>query len=169
MGIFKCALQRTNNREKMAKPDFPPLLQPGLHNITLPDLHALAVAPFEDQRRHDLYERLIAWVGALQGLGLAGTLWLDGSFMTQKPGPGDIDCVLWNPHWATGIPNADPAVLQQISHLLDHDAAENLFNLDLYVETPAQDQVFHREAYWRGVLGFSHDRVTAKGFAEVSI
>lgn len=154
----------------MAKPDFPPLLQPGLHNITLPELHALAVAPFEhDQRRHDLYERLSAWVGALQGLGVGGTLWLDGSFLTEKPEPGDIDCVLWDPHWVNGDANISPAVQQQVSHLLDHAAADNLFNLDRYVEMPVQDDVFHREAYWRGVLGFSHDRITAKGFAEVNI
>lgn len=154
----------------MAKPDFPPLLQAGLHNITLAELYALAVAPFEaDQRRHELYERLVAWVGALQGLGLGGTLWLDGSFLTHKPDPGDIDCVLWHPYWVGGIPNANPAVQERISHLFDHAAAENLFNLDLYVEMPEEDQVFHREAYWRGVLGFSHDRITAKGFAEVNI
>jgi hypothetical protein len=73
----------------MAKPDFPPLLQPGLHNITLLQVHALAVAPFDhDQRRHDLYQKLAAWVGALQALGVGGTLWLDGSFLTEKPEPG---------------------------------------------------------------------------------
>jgi hypothetical protein len=68
-----------------------------------------------------------------------------------------------------GDANISPAVQQQVSHLLDHAAADNLFNLDLYVEMPVQDDVFHREAYWRGVLGFSHDRITAKGFAEVNI
>jgi hypothetical protein len=65
--------------------------------------------------------------------------------------------------------NITPAVQQQVSHLLDKAVADNLFDLDLYVESPAPDEVFHREAYWRGVLGFSHDRITAKGFAEVNI
>jgi hypothetical protein len=154
----------------MAKPDFPPLLQPGLHNITIQELYALAVAPFNhDQRRHDLYQKLSAWVGALQALGVGGTLWLDGSFLTEKPEPGDIDCVLWDPHWVIGGVNITAAMQQRVSHLLDHAAADNLFNLDLYVEVPAPDEVFHRKAYWRGVLGFSHDRITAKGFAEVNI
>jgi hypothetical protein len=154
----------------MAKPDFPPLLQPGLHNITLLQVHALAVAPFDhDQRRHDLYQKLAAWVGALQALGVGGTLWLDGSFLTEKPEPGDIDCVLWHPHWVNGGVNITPAMQRQVAHLLDQAVADNLFDLDLYVESPAPDEVFHREAYWRGVLGFSHDRITAKGFAEVNI
>ena len=154
----------------MAKPDFPPLLQPGMHNLTIQELYTLAVAPFaQDQRRHFLYEKLIAWVGALQALGVSGTLWLDGSFLTEKPEPGDIDCVFWSPHWVNGGVNVTAAMQQQVAHLLDKAAAESLFNLDLYVELPAPEMVFHREAYWRGVLGFGHDRTTAKGFAEVNI
>lgn len=154
----------------MAKPDFPPLLQPGMHNITIQGLHALAVAPFaQNQRRHDLHQKLAAWVGALQAIGVGGTLWLDGSFLTEKPEPGDIDCVLWSPHWVNGAANVTAAMQQQVTHLLEKAAAENLFSLDLYVEAPAPDMVFHREAYWRGVLGFGHDRITAKGFAEVNI
>lgn len=154
----------------MAKPDFPPLLQPGMHNITIPGLHALAVAPFaQDQQRRDLHHKLAAWVGALQAVGVGGTLWLDGSFLTAKPAPGDIDCVLWCPHWVNGAVNITSAQQHQVTHLLDKAAAESLFNLDLYVERPAPDRVFHREAYWRGVLGFGHDGITAKGFAEVNI
>jgi len=153
----------------MAKPDFPPLLQPGMHNISVEGLHALAVAPFpQDQRRDDLYQKLSAWLGALRAAGVGGTLWLDGSFLTEKPNPGDIDCVLWGPRWVNGVAGITPAIQQQVTHLLDKSAAENLFSLDLYV-IPAQDVNFNTEAYWRGVLGFGHDRVTAKGFAEVNI
>lgn len=154
----------------MVKPDFPPLLQPGMHNVTIQELHALAVAPFDhDQQRQDLHEKLVAWIGALQATGVGGTLWLDGSFLTNKPGPADIDCVLWNPHWIIGSSTITSAMQLQVAHLLDKAAAGTLFGLDLYVETPAEDIAFHREAYWRGVLGFGHDRITAKGFAEVNI
>ncbi len=154
----------------MAKPDFLPLLQPGMHNVTVQGIHALAVAPFaQDQRRHDLHRNLAAWVGALQAAGVSGTLWLDGSFLTQKPGPGDIDCVLWSPQWINGGANVTATMQQQVTHLLDKAAAENLFGLDLYVEAPAPNMVLHREAYWRGIFGFGHDRRTAKGFAEINL
>ena len=153
----------------MAKPDFPPLLPPGLHRLTLPDLHALAVAPFPlDVQRKDLFHKLSTWTRAVQASGASVTLWLDGSFLTQKPGPDDIDCVLWNPSWLSPA-NATPANRQQLNHLLDRAVAETLYGLDFYVEVPVPDMTFHREAYWRGVLGFAHDRVTAKGFAEVQI
>lgn len=154
----------------MAKPDFPPLLQPGMHNISMQQLHALAVAPFpNDQRRQDLYQKLDAWVGALQALSVSATLWLDGSFLTEKAHPGDIDCVIWSPSWANGNANVTAAMQQQVAHLLDQAAADSIFNLDLYLEMPSPNELFHREAYWRGVLGFGHDRISAKGFAEVNI
>lgn len=153
----------------MAKPDFPALLPPGMHSLTLQDLQSLAVARFpQDMQRYDLHHKLTAWAGALLACGVGGTLWLDGSFLTEKPSPEDVDCVLWNPHWVNAA-SATLANEQQVRHLLDHAAAKNLFRLDLYVEQPAPGVAFHREAYWRGVLGFGHDRMTAKGFAEVNL
>ena len=153
----------------MAKPDFPALLAPGLHTLTLPQLHALAVAPFpQDTRRQDLFDKLTTWAGAVHSAGARGKLWLDGSFLTQKPQPNDIDCVLWSSVWAT--PNsATPANQQQLQRLLDRPTAKAIYGLDFYLEKPSPDKVFHQEAYWRGVLGFAHDRVTAKGFAELHI
>ncbi len=153
----------------MAKPDFPALLAPGLHTLTLPELHALAVAPFPlDPRRQDLFDKLSTWVGAVQSSGVTGILWLDGSYLTQKPAPDDIDCVLWNPAWTTPA-SVTAANQQQLQRLFDRPTARALYGLDFYPEAPAPDQVFHREAYWRGVLGFAHDRVTAKGFAELQV
>ncbi|MDR1229586.1 MAG: hypothetical protein LBK55_11370 [Azoarcus sp.] len=153
----------------MPKSDFPALLQPGVHSLSLQELHDMAVAPFPaDAQRLDLYQKLAMWIGALQACGVIGTLWVDGSFLTEKLGPDDIDCVLWNPDWAS-LASATPANARQISHLLDRTTAENLYGLDLYVVKTALGDVFHEKAYWRGVLGFGHDRVTAKGFAEVCL
>lgn len=153
----------------MAKPDFPPLLAPGMHKLTLIDLQALAVTPFPgDAQRAALYQNLINWVGALNACGVNGTLWLDGSFLTEKPSPSDIDCVLWYPQWSSSV-NATPTSQQQVQRLLSKPSARGLFGLDLYVEAPDQLQLVHRQAYWRGFFGFCHDRVTAKGLAEVGI
>jgi len=153
----------------MAKPDFPPLLPPGVHQLSMDDLHRLAVAPFpEDMRRGEAFRLFKSWIEALQALQVGGKIWLDGSFLTEKPNPSDIDCILWSPKWldrAIVTPEAE----QQVKHLLDRSVAENIFMLDFYMEAPAADRIFHREAYWSGVMGFAHDRVTAKGFAEVAL
>jgi len=152
----------------VAKPDFQPLLQPGMHRLTVQEHHILAVAPFSlDPRRQELHDKFCAWAQELEAIGLGGTLWLAGSFLTGKPSPADIDCVLWNPHWVNAGVNLTPAMQAQASRLLDHATAGHIYGLDLYVEFPAPNDAFHREAYWRGVLGFGHDRVTTKGFAEV--
>lgn len=153
----------------MAKPDFPALLAPGMHNLTLADIQALAVAPFpNDAQRTGLYQNLMNWVGALNACGVNGTLWMDGSFLTEKPSPGDIDCVLWYPQWSPAA-NPTAANQQRVRRLLDKPTAKALFGLDLYIETPNQVQLVHRQAYWRGFFGFCHDTVTAKGLAEVGI
>ncbi|MCU1717342.1 DUF6932 family protein [Pseudomonas sp. 5P_3.1_Bac2] len=153
----------------MAKPDFPALLTPGIHQMSLQQLLALAVTPFpNDARRTDLSLKLTTWVNALQAAGVTGQLWIDGSFLTEKPNPGDIDCVLWSPAWVSPA-LVTPNILNQVQQLLDHAHAEAVYNLDFYLETPAPDQIFHREAYWRGILGYCHDRVTAKGFAEITL
>lgn len=153
----------------MAKPDFTPLLQPGMHSLTLAQLHDLAVAPFEeDVKRLELFQKLSVWAEAVQAAGIRGQLWVDGSFLTEKDEPGDIDCILWSPRWEDPSFNT-PDSNAQLSRLFDHAHAEAIYGLDFYLEMPTPDQIFHREAYWRGILGFCHDRVTAKGFAEITL
>lgn len=153
----------------MDKPDFPALLPAGMHSMTLERFHEVTVAPFpQDERRRDLHERFTAWISALRAAGVSGTLWIDGSFLTEKPCPGDIDCVFWYPKWVDEG-SVTPETELQVSQILGHDLAKALFNLDLYVEIPVNNQLFHRQAYWRGVFGFCHDMHTAKGIAEVKI
>ena len=153
----------------MAKLDFPALLKPGMHKLTMSGLQALAVDPFPGAtQRAILYQSLMNWINVVTACGASGTLWLDGSFLTEKPDPGDIDCVLWYPRWSSPA-SATPANEHQIRSLLDKATAKSIYGLDLYIESPTQSELVHRQAYWRGFFGFCHDRVTAKGLAEVGI
>jgi hypothetical protein len=153
----------------MAKSDYPALLAPGVHALTISELHAIAVAPFpSDLQRQSLFAKLTKWANALQAVGLSGTMWLDGSFLTEKIAPGDVDCVLWNPKWLD--PNTITNEVQSnVTHLLDHATARAIYDLDLYVINALDEEVLHQEAYWKGFFGYCHDRVTAKGFAEVQL
>lgn len=153
----------------MPKPDFPALLPPGLHPSTFPALHSMAVAPFEsDATRTELYGRLMAWVASIQACGLGGTLWLDGSFLTEKPAPSDIDCVLWMPRWRS-VADQTEENRRKLDKLLDKQLARANFGLDLYLELPPPETLIHRQAYWKGFFGYCHDGVTAKGFVEVAL
>lgn len=149
------------------KPDFPSLLPAGKHALSLEGLRELTVSPFNDGGyRANMFVRLETWIRQLNDLDVHGSIWLDGSFLTQKPEPGDIDCVLWHPRF-TNTPNQ--AQLDSIRELVDRQRAKASFGLDFYLEICDDSEKFHRQAYWMGVLGFAHDRQTAKGFAEVTI
>ncbi|MFY1962879.1 DUF6932 family protein [Achromobacter xylosoxidans] len=165
---FVLKINKTCTKKMTMKPDFPSLLPPGRHLLTLAELRNLTVPPFPDGGYRDkMFLRLEAWIQAINNFGVHGTIWVDGSFLTQKPNPGDIDCVLWNPQTARPLSPAEQVSLQR---LVNKPLAKSSYGLDFYLEVLANaDDTFHREAYWMGILGYAHDRKTAKGFAEVSI
>ena len=70
-----------------------PVLPPGQHPANLDEIKARYAT---NRRRRELYEGLV--IGALQ-LRAAGcpTIYLDGSFVTGKPKPGDFDAC-WEPN-----------------------------------------------------------------------
>ena len=78
------------------KQDFPPLLSDGLHQCTINDITLQCVDVFPlSTSRPQLLVGLRAVVQILSTAGIRGELWIDGSFVTQKLNPGDIDVVLY--------------------------------------------------------------------------
>ena len=74
------------------KEEFPPLLPPGLHTLTLDRLQRLCVSRFEDgARRAAIFAGVERLYATLAGGGAVGDLWLDGSFLTEKRNPDDCD------------------------------------------------------------------------------
>ena len=82
------------------------VLPPGIHDATFDDVaHSFAT----NAKRKTLYEGLVRGCQALKVAGCR-TVYLDGSYITEKLSPGDFD-VCWDP---TGV---DPAKLDPV--LLD--------------------------------------------------
>jgi hypothetical protein len=132
-------------------------------------LESLTVKAFSSRdRREVLFASFHAWCDRLKNLGVRGRLWVDGSFLTEKLEPSDIDCVSLDL-------NLDPnrihteAELAALRQLLDHDYAKANYNLDFYLDYPPPEKLMHSEAYWKGLFGFQHDRVSAKGFVELTL
>ncbi len=119
-----------------------------------------------DTERTRLFTLLSLWINKVQALNVSAILWIDGSFLTKKIAPGDIDCVVWSPATKTVL---TPAKKIELEQLFGHENARVHYGLDLYLECPVPDQVLHSEAYWRGLFGFQHDRRTAKGFVELKL
>jgi hypothetical protein len=135
--------------------------------MSLDEFRQNMVDPFaDDAQRLRLFLRLEDWIAKLRVLKVSATLWLDGSFVTSKFGPSDIDCMMWNPTFLGSVSKSDEGL---VKGLVDRATARSLYGLDLYMETPKPLETLHRQAYWRGMFGFQHSGVDAKGFVELAL
>ena len=153
----------------MAKQDFPPIFSAGIHSLTIDDFESRVVMPFpSDLRRIALFQSFLTWINELKILGITGEIWVDGSYITEKPNPDDIDLYFFNARMSRQL-NATES--KQLEKLIDHDEVRVKFSLDLYLEAPApyNSSPLDQKAYWSGLFGFQHDRSKAKGFAELII
>ena len=77
------------------KSSFPPLFPPGLQEIPLAAIGQVFVGPALDTPlRRRLTNQLHLFIGELKRLDAHGDLWIDGSYATKKPEPGDVDLAL---------------------------------------------------------------------------
>ena len=81
------------------KQEFPPLLAPGFHPMTLAEVRAKCVDGFPLSKTRDRImaglEEALGWLVKAE---MAATVWLDGSFMTVKIDPEDVDFVAFVRH-----------------------------------------------------------------------
>ncbi len=75
------------------KPDFRPLLAPGFHRFDLDGICRLCCFP-DNLRRSHLFLHLEQLVQDLLLREIRCELWIDGSFLTEKPEPSDIDVIV---------------------------------------------------------------------------
>src|SRR5439155_19032770 len=77
------------------KAEFPPLLQSGLHEMSVDDLKAMVVDGFPlSTRRGTLWDNLIQILERLKALKIPCKILVDGSFLTKKIDPDDVDFVI---------------------------------------------------------------------------
>lgn len=135
--------------------------------MTLHEFRSVLVDPFPaDTQRLHLFNQMEQWVTKLRTLKVGAILWLNGSYVTEKFGPNDIDCVMWDPHFVADVSNDEKV---QIRMLTGRATARRLYGLDLYMEAPLPSERLHRQAYWRGLFGFQHSGTGAKGFVELAL
>ena len=77
------------------KPTFPPIFSPGLKEIRREDIGKIFLDPtFDSPLRRRLTAQLRSFIAELERLDVHGDLWINGSYATKKPEPGDIDLVM---------------------------------------------------------------------------
>jgi hypothetical protein len=103
------------------------LLPEGIHRATLDELQARFGSTGE--ARIESYTKLLLFLQLVRSFGMFTSIVIDGSFVTDKPAPSDIDAVLILPG----------AGLKQLAghpdyYKLDNVEIKESFNIDLYID-----------------------------------
>ncbi|WP_093387981.1 DUF6932 family protein [Rugamonas rubra] len=151
----------------MKKLDSRPLFPPGIHLLSFDDFERICVCSFpNDPERLRLFLLFKQWIRQLRAYQVRAILWVDGSFVTEKAGPGDIDCIMWSPTFAAPLSDDES---RKVALLIDRPTLAAQYGIDLYIESPTPETALTRASYWRGLFGFQHDGRTAKGIVELRI
>lgn len=133
------------------------LLPQGLHLASLDEIEERFGR--QTNRRRTLFERLRTFVGLARRVG-AHRMFVDGSYVTAKPNPGDVDVVIW--------------VGDRFFQLLDSDN-EQALTLELMFLTREPKEAFavFDEQGWNAWIDFfskvRNRRDVRKGLVEVKL
>ncbi len=142
-----------------------PLLAPGLHDVQESDLDNHFLSQFTGSTtRPVLIQGFRSYLQALKQFRVAFEIWIDGSFVTNKQDPSDIDLVIFASQAdLNSLPTPDQQSLARL--LLDRASVKKAVGCDVLFSV-AEDQ--NMRSYWRGWYGF--DRLeTPKGIARIRV
>lgn len=139
------------------------LLEPGLHVVSRTQLRSRFVDPFpQSTSRVDLTTRLMAFFDLIDSIGVAGEIWLDGSYTTSKLDPNDVDIVVFIVR--TDIDKLADDQYNRLMQLKDRPLMSARYNCDVYVD-PLGD--IDRTQYWRSKFGTDSRTQVSKGIAVI--
>jgi len=149
------------------KAEFPPLLPVGFHDMLLPALRVLCVGRFPlSSTRARLMSGIEAMCGSLSAALIPTSVWIDGSFMTQKIDPADVDLAVRFPYAALPNPGAEQqAVFARIARK-QFAGCDSYFFVEYPDGHPQHALGDMMRAYWQRQFGFSR-RDEFKGVAVI--
>lgn len=103
------------------------------------------------ERRLELYERFEEWLTAVRSTGALRRLWFFGSFVTDKPGPGDLDMLA---QFASGFDLA--SIAPELRPWIDHELCRSLHEIDVFLckeDTPPSVMALLLETFGRNRAG----------------
>lgn len=155
------------------KHDYPPLLPPGRHTMTLLEVERRFVHAFPgNARRAHLFHKFEEFMQTYLLAAFPCEIWLDGSFLTEKPEPGDIDAtVMIEPHVGASL---TPEQSDLISRTLNDAAFAPEVDGFAYVKLERDDPDYGDEmldpaSTWHEVYGAEHSKEWLKGFVVLKL
>jgi hypothetical protein len=151
-------------------------LAQGFHQMTVDELRALCVTNFPDSKvRSDImagfeliYERAIS-------VGTDGEAWIDGSFLTQKIEPRDVDfIILTDAHFYDGGTPEQHEFIEWLISNEDDPKKSFLCHTDVVLlyppDSPLYGLTLNAKKHWEeNVYGFSVASGEPKGIAVVKL
>jgi len=155
----------------MPKAEYPALFEPGFHTVTIDELRAKCAAPFSKaSRRHHLMANLEKAVQRITKAAFPADLWIDGSLLTSKIDPLDIDLALIV---ASHVYTGASASISETLDWIESDETYLQESLDGYVltmfpETSALKVFWHdNRNRFQKLFGTKYDNLTPKGVAVI--
>ena len=140
-------------------------LTPGIHSYKMQEFEQQFVKDFTSSiSRSKIYNNFTEWMEKLLSIVPPRYIWLDGSFLTQKVDPNDIDLVVF--YYPEDIPDEQQAnqlkdMINVVSRSYDCDAYLCLSFEQWEPERVAQipnQNVTIMQTYWQGQFGFDRSR-----------
>lgn len=140
--------------------------------MTLAQVRAICVTPFKSSlTRKSIMEGLVKVIDKLSAAGIVGSLWLDGSFLTEKIDPDDVDYLL---HVGSDIYDLEPAkqiVIDWASapDLKDSHSCDAYKWIEYRAGHPLYSQSEQERKEWTVWYGVSRSKKDRKGIVVVSL
>jgi hypothetical protein len=149
--------------------EYLPLCPSGFRDINEDDFEQIFVEPFgpKNDRRREMCRMFREWLQAIKGIGISFELWIDGSFATHKPEPGDIDivCIIDNDDFQV-LPRD---VKMRAYELLSRDSIKRKYLCHvypIYKNSKSYDYASDYD-YWKDQFGHARSGMS-KGIFKVS-
>jgi hypothetical protein len=150
------------------KEEFPPLLAVGFHPMNLVGLRRVCVERFPASiTRPSIMRNLEGLIGLINQNRMAGSIWVDGSFLTQKLNPDDVDLILV---LASNFYLGMDAQQRQFFNWFSSNSLYDSYRCDNYgvVLDRSQPEGEWSYAYWLRQFGFSRGN-DMKGMALIQV
>ncbi len=128
---------------------YQPLFSKGIHELNIEEVYEKCVSSFspDTARREHLFVQLTDFLIYFKSLGfMPDEIWIDGSFVTTKPDPGDIDLLVTI---NMGEVQQLPRHVQDMLHSEFSSKMKEMFECEVYVSasTDAELTKYFRDLF----------------------
>ncbi len=147
------------------------MLQPGLQVMSISDLRELCVGKFDlSHNRAEMMAGIEAIVKRLRKAGILGQLWINGSFVTEKIDPNDVDILLYMDigFFESASAEQKNVISWFVKELRESDQFDPHSSFNAPEGHPEYGIWDFMTAYWKKQYGFSRQTMM-KGIAVIEL